>query len=106
MSDADTVRDFTAGIDKLDFSFLSTFYYLGEAKSYDEALARLHPSYTGPDDVFHSKMSSMAFLDTTSSTLYVDLNGDGALSKEDMAINLNLIGDNKLSSYDFMFRLP
>ena len=103
MSDADTVRDFTAGIDKLDFSFLSTFYYLGEAKSYDEALARLHPSYTGPDDVFHSKMSSMAFLDTTSSTLYVDLNGDGALSKEDMAINLNLIGDNKLSSYDFMF---
>lgn len=102
MSGADTIRDFTPGTDKLNFSVLNAINYIGEADSYDEVLAHLHPFGTGPDDIYSSKMAATAVLDTGSSTLYVDLNGDGALDDSDMAINLNLIGEFKLSHYDFM----
>lgn len=102
ISGADTIRDFTPGTDKLEFNFAS-FTYLGEARSYDEVLTRLQPSDADPVGLFHYMMPATAVLDTSSSTLYVDLNGDGALDDTDMAINLKLIGNSELSTNDFWF---
>jgi Ca2+-binding RTX toxin-like protein len=75
----DTITDFTSGEDLIDLSNVEwgTGFYSGEANGYGAVLTSL----TASGD-------SQAVLDTSTSTLYVDVNGDGLLNDQDIAINL------------------
>uniref|UniRef100_UPI00273F020E M10 family metallopeptidase C-terminal domain-containing protein n=1 Tax=Roseovarius sp. MMSF_3448 TaxID=3046713 RepID=UPI00273F020E len=76
----DTITDFVSGEDKLDFSAIAigTGAYTGAANGYGAVLTSLVGDNT----------NSQAVLDTSTSTLYVDVNGDGNLDNQDMAIDL------------------
>lgn len=75
----DTITNFDAEEDVLDFSAITsgTGLYLGEANGYGAVLTSL--SAGG---------SAEAVLDTSTNTLYVDVDGDGALTAADMSIQL------------------
>ena len=75
----DTITDFVSGEDILDFSAITggTGSYTGEANGYGAVLTSLQ-----------STGDAQAVLDTSTSTLYVDVNGDGNLDDQDMAIDL------------------
>jgi Ca2+-binding RTX toxin-like protein len=75
----DTITNFDADEDVLDFSAVSVGVgaYLGETSGYGSVLTSL--SGGGATE---------AVLDTSTNTLYVDINGDGALTVADMAVQL------------------
>lgn len=87
----DTITDFTVGSDKLVIDVLGTGVYLGEANGYGAVLTALTSGGA----------NGTAVLDTSTNTLYVDANEDGALTVADYAIKLTGITD--LSSTDFTF---
>jgi Ca2+-binding RTX toxin-like protein len=82
----DTITDFEVGTDKIAVDG-GPIVYLGEAAGYGAVLTAL--TSTAFDSV----------LDTTTSTLYIDVNGDGALTAADVTISLTGITD--LSQTDF-----
>jgi S-layer protein len=82
----DTVADFVAGTDKIA-SATSAITYLGEANGYGAVLTSL------------SGTANQAVLDTSTSTLYIDVNGDNALTLLDITMSLTGIVD--LSQSDF-----
>jgi hypothetical protein len=67
--------------------------YLGEANGYGAVLTSLTA-----EDV------TQAVLDTSTNTLYIDINGDGALTADDMAIQLT--GVTSLSAANFIWGEP
>jgi hypothetical protein len=79
--------------DVIDLSgvVIGTATYSGEANGYGAVLTSLAGDAT----------NSQAVLDTSTSTLYVDVNADGALDDSDMAIQLTGITD--LSADNFAF---
>ena len=83
---ADTITDFVSGTDKLGIQSNKAITYAGEVSGYGTALTTL------------ASGTATAVLDTATSTLYVDLNADGALTVADLAIKLNV---NDLSQTDF-----
>ncbi|MFG6511028.1 MULTISPECIES: DUF4214 domain-containing protein [unclassified Sulfitobacter] len=78
-TNVDTITDFVSGEDMIDLSAIEVGAgtYSGEANGYGAVLTTL----TGGGN-------SQAVLDTSTSTLYVDVNGDGALDNLDMAVDL------------------
>lgn len=88
----DTITDFVSGTDKINLNAISggTGAYLGEAVGYGAVLTALTAGG-----------SAEAVLDTSTHTLYVDVNGDGILNANDMAIVLT--GVNALVTADFVF---
>jgi Ca2+-binding RTX toxin-like protein len=93
----DTITDFVSGEDTIDLSAVTggaAPSYLGEANGYGAVLTSL--SNDG---------STHAVLDTSTSTLYVDVNGDGVLDNHDMAINLTGVTHltNDLTHQDIAF---
>lgn len=90
----DTITDFTSGSDKLDLSgvgTLGTEVHLGNANGYGAVLTAL----TG------GGIDSQSVFDTSTNTLYVDVNADGILDANDMAINLT--GVASLAAGDFIW---
>lgn len=86
----DTIADFMIGTDKLAITTAhGNGKYVGEANGYGAVLT----AFTGATDE--------AVLDTSTNTLYVDVNGDQALDAADMAIDLTGVTD--LSASDFIF---
>ncbi|NUH63772.1 DUF4214 domain-containing protein [Sulfitobacter sp. S0837] len=86
----DTITDFLSGTDKLAITTANgNGKYVGEANGYGAVLT----AFTGVTDE--------AVLDTSTNTLYVDVNGDQALDAADIAINLTGVTD--LSTSDFIF---
>jgi S-layer protein len=83
----DTITDFLTGTDKVALSAGTGVAYAGEANGYGAVLTSL----TG--------VAYQAVLDTTTSTLYVDVDGDAALTAADVSIKLNGVTD--LSQSDF-----
>ena len=80
--------------DILDFSAVAatgTSSYAGEANGYGAVLTTLQAGGT----------DSLAVLDTSTNTLYWDVNADGQLDNNDMAINLT--GTTDLSVDNFVF---
>jgi Ca2+-binding RTX toxin-like protein len=77
----DNIADFISGEDTIDLSAIEqgTGSYAGEANGYGAVLTTLSGAATG---------DSLAVLDTSTSTLYVDVNGDGVLNDFDMAIDI------------------
>ena len=69
----------------------NTAVYLGEANGYGAVLTSLTGDAT----------NSEAVLDTSTNTLYVDVDADGALTDADMSINLTGVTD--LSAVNFIF---
>ncbi|MEP2185867.1 calcium-binding protein, partial [Roseibium sp.] len=87
----DTITDFMSGEDTIDFSAISTGVgssYTGEANGYGAVLTSLQN--TG---------DSQAVLDTSTNTLYLDVDGNGVLDSQDMAIDL--AGVTALDDTDF-----
>ncbi len=82
----DTVTDFTVGTDKIVAGGAVT--YVGEANGYGAVLTSLAGG--GPN---------RAVLDTSTNSLYIDVNGDANLTVADTVIKLNGITD--LSQSDF-----
>lgn len=82
----DTITDFVAGTDKIGLDG-TAITYLGEANGYGAVLTSL----TG--------VTPEAVLDTSTSTLYINLNSDNVLDTNDITIKLNGITD--LSQSDF-----
>lgn len=80
----DTITNFDAEEDVLDFSAITngTGLYLGEANGYGAVLTSL--SVSG---------SAQAVLDTSTNTLYIDIDGSGTLDNADMAIQLTGVTD-------------
>jgi Ca2+-binding RTX toxin-like protein len=87
----DTITDFTHLSDKIQLDVLGTGTFLGTANGYGAVLTSLVADNTNGHAVF----------DTSTKTLYVDVNGDGQLDTNDMAINLT--GVTTLTSADFTF---
>jgi hypothetical protein len=89
----DTVTDFVSGVDLLDFSVITggVGSYLGEANGYGAVLTSLTASG-----------AAEAVLDISTSTLYLDANGDGVLDANDMAIDLTGVTD-LTGATDFAF---
>ncbi len=93
----DTITDFTgngasAG-DALDFSAFGfgSLTYSGTAVGYGAVLTSLVGGGPG---------NAQAVFDTSTNTLYVDVNGDAALDNADMAINMTVVGT--LHQSDFL----
>jgi len=95
----DRIMDFVSGEDIFDFSIVVDAadtdggQYVGEAEDYPAALSKL--------DKDNNKTE--AVLDLDKHKLYIDVNSDGDISKEDMIINLDNNKVEDLSSYDFKF---
>lgn len=87
----DTITDFVTGTDKIAFDTLGTGTYAGEANGYGAVLTAL----TGDNT------NGQAVLDISTSTLYVDMDGNGVLDANDMAVNLTGVTD--LAAADFVF---
>jgi S-layer protein len=83
----DTITDFVAGTDKIGLNGTS-ITYLGEANGYGAVLTSLTGS------------TPEAVLDTSTSTLYINLNSDNVLDTNDITIKLDGITD--LSQSDFV----
>ena len=83
---ADTITDFLSGTDLIDTSTVVT--YLGGAAGYGAVLTSL----TG--------VAYEGVLDTTTSTLYIDVDGNAALDNADIVINLT--GVTALVQADFI----
>jgi S-layer protein len=88
----DTITDFTAGTDKLGLTG-ETIKYIGEANGYGAVLTALTGAGAG------AGISRDAVLDTSTNTLYIDVNGDKALTNADVTIKLT--GISKLAQADF-----
>lgn len=86
----DTITDFMSGEDTIDFSAIAVGAgsYTGEANGYGAVLTSLQN--TG---------DSQAVLDTSTNTLYLDVDGNGILDNQDMAIDLAGVTD--LDNTDF-----
>jgi Ca2+-binding RTX toxin-like protein len=82
----DTITDFVSGTDKIDTSTAVT--YVGGANGYGAVLTSL----TG--------VAYQGVLDTSTSSLYIDVNGDAVLDTNDMVINLT--GVTTLAQADFV----
>jgi len=82
----DTITDFVSGTDKIDT--LTTVTYVGGANGYGAVLTSL----TG--------VAYQGVLDTSTSSLYIDVNGDAVLDTADIVINLT--GVTTLAQADFM----
>lgn len=82
----DTITDFVSGTDKILTSTVVT--YVGGANGYGAVLTSL----TG--------VAYQGVLDTSTSSLYIDVNGDAILDTADMVINLT--GVTTLAQADFM----
>ncbi|WP_114283648.1 DUF4214 domain-containing protein [Candidatus Halocynthiibacter alkanivorans] len=91
----DTIIDFVSGSDTIDLTAVAGIggidenTYLGESNTYLDAMSAL--------SVFSDGSSAAAVLDIESSTLYIDVDGDGGV---DMQINLTGVTD--LSASDFV----
>jgi S-layer protein len=86
---SDTISDFTVGEDQIGLLIGSggkAVTYLGEASAYGSVLT----SFSGT--------ANEAVLDTSTNTVYVDVNGDTALTAADISIN---VGVSDLSQSDF-----
>jgi S-layer protein len=83
----DTIADFVSGTDLLEFNGLA-ITYTGEANGYGAVLTSL----TGT--------GGQGILDTSTSTLYIDVNGDAILDNVDYAIDLT--GVTQLAQADFV----
>tara|TARA_R110002020_G_scaffold37828_3_gene113976 strand:- start:2383 stop:6417 length:4035 start_codon:yes stop_codon:yes gene_type:complete len=88
---ADTITDFVSGEDMIDLEALEQGigFYTGEADGFGNVSLSLQ-----------STGNSQAVLDTSTSTLYVDINGDGVLDNNDMEIQLT--GVTSLDGTDFV----
>ena len=87
---SDTITDFTVGTDAIGLQIASgneAVTYLGEASAYGSVLT----SFTGT--------ANEAVLDTSTNTVYVDVNGDAALTDADISID---VGVSDLSQSDFV----
>ena len=82
----DTITDFVSGTDKIDTSTVVT--YVGGANGYGAVLTSL------------TSVAYQGVLDTSTSTLYIDVNGDAVLDSADMAIQMT--GVTTLAQADFM----
>ena len=82
----DTVTDFVSGTDKIDTA--TTVTYVGGANGYGAVLTSL----TG--------VAYQGVLDTSTSTLFIDVDGNKILDTADMVINLT--GVTTLAATDFM----
>jgi hypothetical protein len=81
----DNVLDFVSGVDFLSAGN-NAINYVGEAASYGAVLT----SFTG--------VAYQAVMDTSTKTVYIDVDGDAALTAADIAINVNV---SDLSQTDF-----
>jgi len=94
----DVITNFAPGDDILDLSGVGGIaaadgdFYLGEANGYGAVLTSL----SGDGD-------SEAVLDTSTSTVYIDVDGSGTLDDSDMAIQLN--GVTAMDDDDFVYTL-
>lgn len=86
----DTITDFVSGDDTIDLSFITGGFgsYTGEANGYGAVLTSLANSG-----------NAQGVLDISTSTLYVDIDGNGILDNQDMAIDLTGVTD--LANSDF-----
>lgn len=86
----DTITDFVSGEDKIDLSAITggAGEYTGSANGYGAVLTSL----TG---------TVQAVLDTSTNTLYIDVDGNAALDANDMAIDLT--GVTSLNNADFVW---
>ena len=82
----DTITDFVSGTDKIDTA--TVVVYVGGANGYGAVLTSL----TG--------VAYQGVLDTSTSSLYIDVNGDAVLDTNDMVINLT--GVTTLAQADFV----
>jgi len=87
----DTITDFTHLTDKLQIDVAGTGTFGGSANGYGAVLTALAGG----------GVNGLAVFDTSTKTLYVDVNGDGVLNTSDLAINLT--GVTTLTSADFTF---
>ena len=86
---SDSITDFVAGTDKMAFTIGTggeNVTYIGEASSYGTVLT----SFTG--------VKNQSVLDTSTKTLYIDVDGNAALTAADISINLTI---SDLSQSDF-----
>lgn len=93
-TNSDDIVDATDIInDKIDLSavVMGTATYAGEANGYGAVLTSLTGDAT----------NSQAVLDTSTSTLYVDVNADGVLDSNDMAIQLTGVTDLSVDNFVF-----
>ncbi len=86
----DVITDFVSGTDKLKIDVSGAGTYAGEAVGYGAVLTALANTGTG-----------RGVLDTSTNTLYVDVDGNGVLNTSDYAIQLTGVTD--LAAADFMF---
>ncbi len=84
----DVISDFVSGTDKVGAATIGTsaITYAGEANSYGEVLTALDGT------------SMMAVLDTSTKIVYIDVDGDKALTSADIAIKTNV---SDMSQVDF-----
>jgi len=87
----DVIADFVSGTDVLDFNGVTAGVgtYLGEASGYGAVLTSL------------TNTAGDAVLDSTTNTLYVDVDGSGTLDNSDIAITLT--GVTNLDTADIVF---
>ena len=83
----DNITDFLSGTDKIGIQSNKAITYLGEASSYGTVLT-----------AFNGTTAPEAVLDTSTKTLYIDVDGNKILNNLDIAIDLNVIS---LSQSDF-----
>jgi Ca2+-binding RTX toxin-like protein len=86
----DTITDFLSGTDTIDLNAVTggTGNFIGDANGYGAVLTSL--THHAGDAVY----------DTSTSTLYVDVDGSGTLDNADMAIDVHLVG-GQLTNADF-----
>lgn len=91
IDDDGELNDYIDDVIDLSAVVIGTATYAGEANGYGAVLTSLTGDLT----------NSQAVLDTSTSTLYVDVNADGILDSNDMAIQLTGVTD--LSAANFAF---
>ena len=91
-ANADTITDFASLTDTLDFNAITAGVgdYIGEANDYAAVLTSLSAGGTAE-----------GVLDTSTSTLYVDVDGNGVLDAADVAIDLT--GVTAMDTADFIW---
>ncbi len=97
---SDQVTDFVSGTDKFQFSFTVNFY--ANVTNATNLLAGLTDS-----SVVAGAHAGRAIYDSSAKVLYIDVNGDGAITAtDDLVIDLTLTGVSGLSSGDFLGSMP
>ena len=97
---SDSVTDFVANVDKFQFDFNVNFY--ANVANATNLLAGLTDN-----SVAAGAHAGRAIYDTNAKVLYIDVNGDGAITaSEDLVIDLTLTGVTGLSSFDFLGATP